>query len=285
MGGRWDATNVIDAQVAVITNIGPDHLEIIGPTLTDVAREKAGIISDGTHVICGETAPDLIDVIANGPHREMWQRHVDFDVDKDHLAVGGRFVNFSTPYGHHNEIFLPVNGAHQSRNASTAVAAAEAFFGQQLDPDLISEAFAHLTLPARFEIVHRHPTVIIDGAHNPPAASVVSETLFRDFTTEERPVLVIGANRPRDPQQLLEALNGSEFSRIIATAANWARAVPADELGTALEGNGAVVEVVPQVSEAVGRAIEIAGETGIVLITGSLYVASEARSQLVDTSR
>ena len=127
--------------------------------------------------------------------------------------------------------------------------------------------------------------MIVDGAHNPPAASVVSETLFRDFTTEERPVLVIGANRPRDPQQLLEALNGSEFSRIIATAANWARAVPADELGTALEGNGAVVEVVPQVSEAVGRAIEIAGETGIVLITGSLYVASEARSQLVDTSR
>ena len=285
MGGRWDATNVIDAQVAVITNIGPDHLEIIGPTLTDVAREKAGIISDDTHVICGETAPDLIDVIANGPHREMWQRHVDFDVDEDHLAVGGRLANFSTPYGQHNEIFLPVNGAHQSRNASTAVAAAEAFFGQQLDPALISEAFAHLTLPARFEIVQRHPTVIIDGAHNPPAASVVSETLFRDFAIEERPVLVIGANRPRDPKQLLDALNGSEFSRIIATAANWARAVPADELGTALEGNGAVVEVVPQVSEAVGRAIEIAGETGIVLITGSLYVASEARSQLVDTSR
>ena len=285
MGGRWDATNVIDAQVAVITNIGPDHLEIIGPTLTDVAREKAGIISDDTHIICGETAPDLIDVIATGPHREMWQRQVEFDVDEDHLAVGGRLANFSTPYGQHNEIFLPVNGAHQSRNASTAVAAAEAFFGQQLDPELISEAFTQLTLPARFEIVQRQPTVIIDGAHNPPAASVVSETLFRDFATEERPVLVIGANRPRDPQQLLDALNGNEFSRIIATAANWARAVPANELGTALEGNGPVVEVIPQVSEAVGRAIEIAGETGIVLITGSLYVASEARSQLVDTSR
>ena len=285
MGGRWDATNVIDAQVAVITNIGSDHLEIIGPTLTDVAKEKAGIISNDTHVICGETSPDLIDVIANGPHRELWQRHIDFDVNEDHLAVGGRLVDFSTPYGHHNEIFLPVNGAHQSRNASTAVAAAEAFFGQQLNPDLISEAFAQLTLPARFEIVQRHPTVIIDGAHNPPAASVVSETLFHDFATEERPVLVIGANRPRDPLQLLNALNGEQYSKIIATAADWARAVPANELGKALESNSTAVEVVPQVSDAVARAIEIAGENGIVLITGSLYVASEARSQLVDTSR
>ncbi|MEC9473260.1 MAG: folylpolyglutamate synthase/dihydrofolate synthase family protein [Actinomycetota bacterium] len=285
MGGRWDATNVIDAQVAVITNIGSDHLEIIGPTLTDVAKEKAGIISNDTHVICGETSPDLIDVIAHGPHRELWQRHLDFDVSEDHLAVGGRLVNFSTPHGHHNEIFLPVNGAHQSRNASTAIAAAEAFFGQQLNPDLISEAFAQLTLPARFEIVQRHPTVIIDGAHNPPAASVVSETLFHDFATEERPVLVIGANRPRDPLQLLDALNGKQYSRIIATAANWARAMPANELGNALEGNGTAIEVVPQVSDAVARAIEIAGETGIVLITGSLYVASEARSQLADTSR
>jgi len=285
MGGRWDATNVIDAQVAVITNIGPDHLETIGPTLTDVAREKAGIISDDTHVICGETSPDLIDIIANIPHRELWQRHLDFDVDEDHLAVGGRLADFSTPYGHHSEIFLPVHGAHQSRNASTAVAAAEAFFGQQLDPDLISEAFTQLTLPARFEIIQRHPTVIIDGAHNPPAASVVSDTLFHDFATEERPLLVIGVNRPRDPLQLLNALDGKQYSRIIATAANWARAVPAKELGSALEGNGAAIEVVPQVSDAVDRAIEIAGETGIVLVTGSLYVASEARSQLVDTSR
>ena len=285
MGGRWDATNVVDAQVAVITNIGSDHLEIIGPTVTDVAREKAGIISNDAHVICGETSPALIVFICASHHREMWQRHLDFDVEEDRLAVGGRLVNLSTPHGHHNEIFLPVNGAHQSLNASTAVAAAEAFFGRQLDHDVVSEAFAQLTLPARFEIVQRHPTVIIDGAHNPPAASVVAETLFEDFATEERPVLVIGANRPRDPQQLLEALNGTEFSRIIATAANWPRAVLANELAAAIGGNGGAIEVVPQVSDAVNRAIEIAGETGLVLITGSLYVASEARSQLVDTSR
>lgn len=285
MGGRWDATNVIDAQVAVITNIGSDHLEIIGPTLTDVAREKAGIISNETHVICGETSPDLAEVIFAAESRDVWHRHRDFDVSEDRLAVGGRLVDLATPHGVHEQIFLPANGTHQSQNASIAVAAAEAFFGRQLDPELISEAFARLTLPARFEIAQRQPTVIIDGAHNPPAARVVSETLFQDFALDEKPVLVIGANKPRDPQKFLDALNVTEFSKIIATAADWPRAVPADELASAIEGMGIEVEVIHRVPDALTRAIEIAGETGSVLITGSLYVASEARSQLVNTSR
>ena len=285
MGGRWDATNVIDAQVAVITNIGSDHLEIIGPTLADIALEKAGIISEDTHVICGETSPDLVEIIAATEFREIWHRHSDFDASEDRLAVGGRLVDLETPYGVHEEIFLPVNGAHQSENASAAVAAAEAFFGRKLDAEVITEALAHLTLPARFEIVQRQPTIIIDGAHNPPAARVVAETLFQDFSIEEQPVLVIGANRPRDIQKLLEALNVKEFLKVIATAADWPRAVPADELATAVEAYGVAVEVIPQVSEAINRAVEIAGETGIVLVTGSLYVASEARSQLVESSR
>ena len=133
--------------------------------------------------------------------------------------------------------------------------------------------------------MQRQPTIIIDGAHNPPAARVVAETLFQDFSIEEQPVLVLGANRPRDIQKLLEALNVTEFSKVIATAADWPRAVPADELATAAEAFGVAVEVIPQVPEAINRAIQIAGETGIVLVTGSLYVASEARSQLVESSR
>ena len=232
MGGRWDATNVIDAQVAVITNIGSDHLEIIGPTLTDVAREKAGIISNETHVICGETSPDLAEVIFAAESRDVWHRHRDFDVSEDRLAVGGRLVDLATPHGVHEQIFLPANGTHQSQNASIAVAAAEAFFGRQLDPELISEAFARLTLPARFEIAQRQPTVIIDGAHNPPAARVVSETLFQDFALDEKPVLVIGANKPRDPQKFLDALNVTEFSKIIATAAEVNSSTPRGSLTT-----------------------------------------------------
>jgi len=182
-------------------------------------------------------------------------------------------------------VFLPVNGAHQAHNAAIAVAAAEAFFGRQLDTEVISEAFQQLQLPARFEIVQRHPMIIIDGAHNPPAASVVAQTLFEDFVNEQQPVLVMGANKPRDPLEFFDALRGPQFSRVIATAANWPRAIPADELGLALKGSGAEIEISPTVPEAIDRAVDAATETGTVLITGSLYVASEARGQLLDTSR
>ena len=127
--------------------------------------------------------------------------------------------------------------------------------------------------------------IIVDGAHNPPAASVVAETLFEDFATNQQPVLVIGANKPRDPIEFFDALRGPQFSRVIATAADWPRAIPADELGEALQSAGAHVDVSPTVPEAIDRAVKIAGDDGTILITGSLYVASEARGQLLDTSR
>ena len=285
MGGKWDATNVIDAEVAVITNIGPDHMEIIGPTLIDVAEEKSGIISNQSHVINGETSQELAEIIGSKQQRDTWHRHQHFDVLEDRLAVGGRLVDFITPFGHHKDVFLPVNGAYQAHNAAIAVAAAEAFFGRQLDTEVISEAFHHLELPARFEIVQRQPMIIVDGAHNPPAASVVAETLFEDFATNQQPVLVIGANKPRDPIEFFNALRGPQFSRVIATAADWPRAIPADELGEALQSAGAHVDVSPTVPEAIDRAVKIAGDDGTILITGSLYVASEARGQLLDTSR
>tara|TARA_Y100001970_G_scaffold212098_1_gene258993 strand:- start:11677 stop:12972 length:1296 start_codon:yes stop_codon:yes gene_type:complete len=285
MGGKWDATNVIDAEVAVITNIGPDHMEIIGPTLADVAEEKSGIIAKESHVINGETSQALAEIIAGKQQRDIWHRRRDFDVLEDRLAVGGRLVDFVTPFGRHQDVFLPVNGAYQAQNAVAAVAAAEAFFGRQLDTEVISEAFHQLKLPARFEIVQRQPTIIIDGAHNPPAALVVAQTLFGDFATDQQPVLVIGANKPRDPLEFFDALRGPQFSSVIATAADWPRAIPADELGQALKSTGAHVDVSPTVPEAINRAVSIAGDDGTILITGSLYVASEARGQLVDTSR
>ena len=130
---------------------------------------------------------------------------------ENRLAVGGRLVDFVTPFGRHEEVFLPVNGAYQAQNAAIAVAAAEAFFGRRLDTAVISEAFHQLELPARFEIVQREPMIIIDGAHNPAAASVVAETLFEDFATNEPPVLVIGANKPRDPLEFFNALRGLSF--------------------------------------------------------------------------
>lgn len=280
MGGRWDATNVIDAEVAVITNVGADHLEIIGPTLGDVADEKAGIISPDSHVVCGETEPDLVDTFRAAGGREFWLRSVDFDVLGDRLAVGGRVIDLFTPYGRHEDVFLPVHGAHQAANVVAAVAAVEAFFGRQIDDELLSGALGSLTLPARFEVLGRHPLVIVDGAHNPAGACAASETLFDDFASETAPVLVVGCNRPHDPGPLLEALEAHRFSAIVATAPDWPRAVPPEDVAAAAQELGLDAQIAPSVAEATDSAVETAGSEGVVLIAGSLYVASEARIHL-----
>jgi dihydrofolate synthase / folylpolyglutamate synthase len=280
MGGRWDATNVIDAEVAVITNIGADHLEIIGPTLSDVAREKAGIISANSHVICGETEPDLIAEIRAAGGREFWLRDEDFGVLGDHLAVGGRVVDLFTPYGRHPEVFIPVHGRHQADNLAVAVAGVEAFFGRQLDDELVAGSLQALTLPARFEVMGRHPLLVVDGAHNAAGARAVAETLFTDFDSGSAPMLVIGCNRPHDPAVFLEAVRGADFAKVIATAPDWPRAVPAQEVAAAARALGLDVEVAPRVGDAVDAAVELAGPDGVVLVAGSLYVASEARVHL-----
>jgi dihydrofolate synthase/folylpolyglutamate synthase len=280
MGGRWDATNVIEAEVAVVTNVGPDHLEIIGPTLADVAREKAGIVSPGSHVICGETDPALVDIVRAAGGRELWVRGQDFDILADRLAVGGRVVDLFTPYGRHEEVFIPVHGRHQSANLVAAIAAVEAFFGRRLEDEVVTAALAPLTLPARFEVMGRHPLVIVDGAHNPTGAAAASETLFEDFAGPERPVLVMGCNRPHDPAAFLSAIGAARFAAVVATAADWPRAVPVEEVAAAATQSGARTESAPRVADAVDLAVEIAGVEGVVLVAGSLYVAAEARVHL-----
>ena len=281
MGGRWDATNVVRAEVAVITNMGSDHLEIIGPTMADLAREKSGIIEPTSHVICGTLEQDLLEIVKSVPCRELWVQDTDFAVTNDRLAVGGRMLDVSTPFGNYEEIFIPVNGRHQSNNALLAIAATEAFFARALDADILHDAFASLQLPARFEILSRSPLTIVDGAHNVDGAMALSETLFSDFGAEEAPVLVMGTNRPHNPIDFMQAVNFKEFKAIVATEAKWPRALAASEVAACAQKLGhKSVEFRADVAEAVDLAREIAGPQGSIIVTGSLYVASEARLHL-----
>ena len=316
MGGRWDATNVVDAAVAVITNVGADHLEIIGPTLADVASEKAGIISAGATVVCGETAPELVEIVAAAAAdvgAELWRCDVDWEVVQRRPAVGGQLVTVRTPFGEHADHFVPLYGAHQATNVATAVCAVEAFFGRSLDGDVIAAALGDISLPARFEIVARQPTVVIDGAHNPAGAAALRDTLAESLLVssgridappvpgvsevdglrgaQTAQVLVLGANRPHDPAAFCEALDLGSFDAVIATAAQWPRAMPPAEIAAAVEaawravGEAAVrrapeIITAANVPDAIQAACERAGPDGIVVVTGSLYVAAEARRHL-----
>ena len=279
-GGRWDATNVGDGEVAVVTNVALDHLEYFGPTLRDVATEKAGIVKPKSHLVLGETDPSLAAIFLAPANAGAWQREVDFACEDNFVAVGGRSVTLRTPGAIYEDVFLPVHGSHQGDNAAVALAAVEAFFARPADADVVTEAFAKVTAPGRFEVMARHPLVILDGAHNAHGAEAAARTLDEDFSAAGPPILVAGFNQGRDPTEMLEALGARRAERVIACAADWARAIDASEVAAAATGLGAMTEQESSVAAAVDRAIDVAGEDGTVLIAGSLYVVGEARSQL-----
>jgi len=165
--GRYDATNVVDAQVAVVTNVGMDHTDGEGDWRAGVAWEKAGIIKPGSFLVLGEPDPALRPIFEDEAGDRLWVRGEDYDVMSDHVAVGGHMVELRTPGGEIDEILLPLHGRHQADNAATALAATEAFFARPLDPDVVRAGFAAVEVPGRFEVVRRNPLVLLDGAHNP----------------------------------------------------------------------------------------------------------------------
>jgi dihydrofolate synthase/folylpolyglutamate synthase len=279
--GRFDATNVADATVAVLTGVGKDHTDGEGDWRRRIAEEKVGIVKPGATFVLGETDPDLADVFARAPAAEVLVRGTDFDVVDDRVALGGRMVALSTPAHTIDEIFLPLHGSHQATNASLALAATEALVNRPLDADLVREAFASVHVPGRFEVVGTEPTVIIDGAHNPDGARVAAATLAEDFTLGGSLVLVVGLLSGRDPAEMLEALGAREAGFLIACTPPSPRAIPAAEVAAVADGLGIVAESVPDVSDALRRALALATSEDLVLVTGSLYVVGAARRALV----
>ena len=198
MLGSWDATNIVNAQVAVITNIGLDHTEFAGPSLVDIAREKAGIIKPGSAVVVGETDPELVDIFRAEGGASYLVRGEDFDTEDNELAVGGRSVALRTPTTIYPDVFVPLHGAHQGDNAAVAITAVEAFFAAPLPEELVNEGFANVEMPGRFEVMGVQPLTIIDGAHNSPGADVCASVFFHDFNPDGRRILVMGTLRNPD---------------------------------------------------------------------------------------
>lgn len=279
--GAWDATNVVDARVAVITNIGLDHTEFAGPTLADIAREKSGIIKAGSAVVCGETRPDIVEIIRRGGGASFLSRGVDFDVDVNQLALGGRMATLRTPTTIYPELLIPLHGRHQADNAVVALTAAEAFFARPLDVEVIQEAFSSARMPGRFEVLGHQPLVIVDGAHNPAGADVCASVFFEDFDPAGARILVVGCLRGRDPDELLSALRADEFDRVVCCTAPSPRGLEAEEVAAAARRLGCdQVEVVADLDSALRTAWVGAGADDAVLVTGSLYVAGAARVHL-----
>lgn len=279
--GTWDATNVVDAQVAVITNVGLDHMEFAGPTVVDIAREKSGIIKPGSIVVSGVTDPEVDDILRQANGASFLARGIDFDVDVNQLALGGRVISIRTPTTIYPEIHVPLHGRHQADNAVVAICAVEAFFARPLSEDVIDEAMALVVMPGRFEVLGHQPLVIVDGAHNPAGADVCASVFFEDFDPAGRRILVIGCLRGRDPDEMLSAFRADDFDRVVCCTAPSPRGLPAGDLAEAARRLGCEdVSEFALVEGALDSALSGAGADDAILVTGSLYVVGAARAHL-----
>lgn len=275
--GRFDATNVVDADVAVITNIGKDHTSGGPGWQAAVATEKAGIIKPDSHLVLGTPMDDLAGIFqAEGP-ADTWTAGTDFRLEANQLAVGGRLLDLVTPGGSYEELFLPFHGRHQGENLAAAIAAVEAFFGRPTDRELIEFALATVELPARFEIVAREPTIILDGAHNPDGARAISETLNETFARLGSWVLVVAMLGGKDPSEMLEAFGAADFDAVICCEPDWSRAIPAAEIAAAAEGLGLSAEVVTKPVDAFHRALAVTSTEDLVLVSGTHYIVGDVR--------
>ena len=267
--------------MAVVTNVSLDHADVIGPELTDIAREKAGIVKPGTTLVLGETDRDLSGMFHAAGANFVWDRDVAFGCEANRLAHNGRVVDLWTPGARYDEVYLPVHGAFQGENAAVAVAAAEAFFGTPLDPDVVGAAFAGVALPGRLEVVARNPLCVLDGAHNPAGARAAAEALAEAFAGATGRVLVVGMLQGRDPAEMLQALDVGESRLVVACPPPSPRALDPAAVAAAAADLGVAGEVAASVPEAVALGLSLAGADEMVLVSGSLYVVGAARAALV----
>lgn len=277
VGGQWDATNIIDAAVAVVTNVGLDHLNYLGPTREHIAEQKAGIVKPDSGLVLSETDPDIAKIFLERPHQRDYLLNRDFGVDKNTLAVGGRVLDLRTPLACYDDVYLSLHGLHQATNAATALMAVEAFFEQPLAEPVVREALGNVKSPGRMEVVHRQPLVILDGAHNSAGAAALIKSVDEEFGADTPRILVVGMLSPHEPVEMLGALNADGARMVIACSPDYPRAVPAEAVAEAARTLGVATVVVPDVAGAVQEALEAAGGEEIVLVTGSLYVIGAAR--------
>ena len=283
MGGEWDATNVADAQVAVIREVALDHREL-GSTVEAVALEKAGVIKAGATVVTHDEPPEALAIVetrAADVGATVVRSGRDFRIDAPQQAVGGQRFRLEGLHAAYEDLVLPLFGAHQVDNAASAVVASEAFLGRALDGDAVREALAGATAPGRLEVVSRHPLVVLDGAHNPAGAPALAEALPETFVWRTLH-LVVGVLDSKDVAGILEPL-ASRTSLAYACSNSSPKALGAEAMAAACEEAGMQVRAFADVSSALDAAESAAEDDDLILVTGSLYTVADARPRYVTT--
>lgn len=280
MGGRWDATNVNRAPVAVITPIGLDHTDYLGGTLTQIAAEKAGIIKPGASVVLAPQPAEVLAVLmqaADDAGATVALPGADHEVLARGLAVGGQVVTIRVADHTYEEVFLNLHGRHQADNAALALAAVHAFLGRLPEPDLVAEAFAEVSSPGRLEVIGRHPLTLADAAHNPHGMRALAGAVAESFTYD-RLVAVLAVMGDKDAGAMLTELTAI-VDEVVVTVNDSPRCMPSADLAARARGlwPAASVHEVRDFGRAMVLARELAGPGGCVVATGSVVTAGLAR--------
>lgn len=289
LGGTWDATGVIDPDVAVVAAIGYDHQEYLGDDIEDVAGEKAGILTPDAFAVIGrqryeDAARVLRERVAALGAVAAFEDEQIAVLDRT-PGVGGQLLSLQGIAARYDEVFLALLGEHQAHNALLGVAACEALLGDGETPlgqDVVREALAAVTSPGRAEVIRQAPTVLVDAAHNPDGAAVLVDTVRENFRFT-RTVGVVGILQEKDAAQILEVLEPL-LDVVVVTQSSSPRAIPTDRLADIardiFDDEDRVTEAA-SLPDALQAAVDLAeqggGEFGGVVVAGSVTLAAEVR--------
>ncbi|MFC1862290.1 bifunctional folylpolyglutamate synthase/dihydrofolate synthase [Chloroflexota bacterium] len=281
LGGRLDATNVVQPEVCVITSISFDHTEVLGNTLAEIAVEKAGIIKPDSVVVTSPQADEVSRIIEDTclncqaklirvGSDVTWQS-LGFDPEQQSLRVKGRLGSY--------ELSIPLLGQHQLENAATAVAALEVLSekGFHISGDSITKGLAQVSWPGRIQVLSRRPLLVVDGAHSPDSARKLRQSIEQYFGFD-RAILIIGTSFDKDIAGIVSELVPL-FNKVIVTRSTHPRAIPPASIVAEFSRHGVEAQAVDDISVALPMALALAGERDIICVTGSLFVVAGAIEQ------
>ncbi len=284
MGGTWDSTNVINSDVAVLTNVDLDHTAVLGTTISAIASDKVGIFrQDGISIVATTNAVvvDIATKKANELGSTLWTLESDFSLERNDLALGGRAITLRTPYEHYEEILVSLHGIHQGVNAATAIIATEAFLGRALGEEVVRETLRTVRMPGRMELISRKPMIVVDGAHNPAGVRALVSTLDGAFHVEGTRRCIIGMLTGREIDDMVTPLVDLGFTEFHCCAPHSPRAVSAHDVAQAVRNAGGVAIEHPSVAAALAYAREHSTDEDLIVVAGSLYLVAEVRGDVM----
>lgn len=294
LGGRRDCTNIVTPILSIITNIGHDHMEIIGDTIAAIAEEKAGIVKPGVPLVSAveqEEAIDVIEKVCREKRSTLYLLGRDYRFQPEEAAAGRQKMSFHGPFRSYDSLPVSLSGPHQFKNASVALMALEVlrqYSAVQVEEEPLYAAFGHTRWPGRLELVQTEPRLLLDGAHNPEGGEALAAALTGSYRYRKLH-LMVGMIASKDHEGFLRHVLPLADS-VIFTEPDYHKKLDAAELAAKAQkrigelGLSLEVSVQPEWKLALDRLLAQCGEEDLAVVSGTLYLISDVRSWVLNRS-